>query len=102
MNLLLIVALDWVYVFGVAPIRCAYQKGHLKTLLVTWVTLVGACGCFISLIRNKTGPPSSAVATGDDEMIAPLIDLNKESARKFVTDLIPIGLYSHRRHSRGD
>ena len=93
LNLLLAVALDWVYVFDVAPIRCAYQKDHIRTLIATWVTLFISCPILIALIRYKTRPPNPTAAallvqaaTQEDlQLIA-----EKESAYNFATGLIPL------------
>ena len=115
-NFFVILLLNFVYVFGVAEIHCAYNEHHMLTVAIVWVLLLFSCIVLAVLIYDKTRPSAakrttksiiaslnnSLAAAGVDhrqemgtklmEAIAEALDLmeKKKSARRYVISLIPI------------
>lgn len=54
LNVMFVMILDCVYILGLIPLRCAHQKSHVITLVVTWSILVITCTILIALIFAKT------------------------------------------------
>ena len=81
LNFTLVFLLDFVYIFGVEPLRCAYQTPHLLTLIITWFTLFSSCVALASLIYDKTRPPDGDLGNEENE---------REFDRQLVISLIPI------------
>jgi len=84
---LLSLFINWVYVFGVEPVRCAFQAFHVGTIAVTWFVLFISSAIIAIFIYLKTKPVSSE----QDHDDAVSID-EKKWARKFMFSLIPIFL----------
>jgi len=59
----LIVLLDWVCVFGVEPVRCAYQNHHILALGISYYTMFASSAFLIRTIQAKTRPDPPSVAT---------------------------------------
>ena len=81
LNFTLVFLLDFVYIFGVEPLRCAYQTPHLLTLIITWFTLFSSCVALASLIYDKTRPADGDLGNEENE---------REFDRQLVISLIPI------------
>ena len=125
LNLSLVLLVNWVYVFGIEPIRCAYQEHHLLTLVGTWFILFFLCIFLAASIYLIVSSPSPAAAKKqlDNKLAIAVLNNNspavddgdkifnnsqpiviqevkdalalielKESARKFVTSLLPLFL----------
>ena len=88
-NFLFILFIDWVYVFGVEPIRCAYNKKHFLTLVITWFLRLFSCAALAISIYAKTKPLPVDELT---DLTEEALDLQKKmkSARQTVTGFIPI------------
>ena len=99
---LLVLLIDWVFLFGVAPIRCAYNPIHVSTLVGTGCVLFVVCCILFILIRIKTRPnPSVNEPHQEEELeqtkstieaVADALDLLEEKkwTRKYVTAFIAI------------
>ena len=90
-NFLFIVFIDWVFVFGVEQIQCAYSKKHVLTLMITWILLLFSCAALAISTYVKTKPIPVDELTNDLAQEEAL-DLQKkmESARQIATGFIPI------------
>ena len=53
-SLILILFINWVYIVGAAPVRCAYNTFHISTLVVTCSVLFLMCCFLFTFIRVKT------------------------------------------------
>ena len=87
--LMLSLFVNWVYVFGVEPVRCAFQTFHVGTVTVTWFVLFISSAIIAIFIYLKTKPVSSEQDHDHDDAVS--ID-EKKWARKFMFSLIPIFL----------
>ena len=67
-NLMLLLLLNWVYVFGVSQVRCAYQIYHAMTLLISGLVLLFLCCVSLIWLYIKTKPNPSTVSFNNDPM----------------------------------
>ena len=111
LNFLLILLLDFVYIFEVDEIHCAFNAIHAMTLLITWFLLFISSAILTTLIYYKTRPvlpmtlnfnPTNNSPVADNQKTIPdslLIEavgealhlMNEmEFGRQLITSLIPI------------
>ena len=62
LNLSLALAVNWLYVVGGAPLRCAYQKTHVATLAATLFLLYFPCVILTVFVHLKQRCNQSAVS----------------------------------------
>ena len=62
LNLSLVLLVNWVYVFGIEPIRCAYQEHRLLTLVGTGCILFFLCIFLAPSIYSIVSLPSPSAA----------------------------------------
>lgn len=65
LNLTLTLAVNWLYVVGGVPLRCAYQKTHIVTLAATLFLLYFPCLILAVLVHLKQSRNQSAVTNSN-------------------------------------
>jgi hypothetical protein len=81
-------AIDWVYIFGYQPIRCAYQEDHVLSIIVTGCFLVFSCIFFVVLIRSKTRTTSTIHHQSQQQdpiTNSPVVDQNNDQIHHHLT-----------------
>lgn len=86
LNAMLIFLLDWVYIFGVEPVRCAFQSSHHFTAATTWFLLLFSCIGFAISIYVKTKSDVSVDDLTEEEALD--MKMKMKSARQFLYSLI--------------
>ena len=74
-NFIFILLLDWVFIFGGEPVRCAYQTNHALTVWCVWCGLFFSCIVLAALIYLKAQTEPRAVTNASPSKKTPTASL---------------------------